>query len=135
MATWSSHPFGNDTACDWRYGLTEVDDLSLIEETIRTVLQFGENALEALAAEEAIAACDTLARLKGRFHLRDSHTEPVDLWVAAHPLTPPPALVASALEALDRILTAPSELLERWSESEESDEWHSQMADLRERLQ
>ncbi len=30
MGAWAVDSFGNDTACDWAYGLEEVSDLSLV---------------------------------------------------------------------------------------------------------
>lgn len=134
MGSWSSDPFGNDTAGDWAYGLEEVDDLSLIEETIQRLLDVGGDYLEAPDADEAIAAIDTIARLKGRFYVKDAHTESVDAWVAAHPLTPPPSLIAKAQKALDRILTEPSEALELWSESEDFETWKKHIEDLKNRI-
>jgi hypothetical protein len=38
MGTWGTGAFDNDTAADWLYALEEVDDLSLIETTIASVL-------------------------------------------------------------------------------------------------
>ncbi len=132
MGAWANDPFGNDTALDWVYGLEDAEDLSLIEATIQTVLDAGDEYLEAPAGDEAIAAADVIARLKGRFYARSSYTESVDRWVAAHPIKPSPELVSKALKALDRILTEPSELLELW---EGNDDWRQQIAALKERLE
>jgi hypothetical protein len=74
-----------------------------------------------------------VARLKGNFGERNSYTESVDNWVAAHPQRPPPDLVALSVQALDRILTPPSELLELWREGEEFEAWQSSMLDLKDR--
>lgn len=134
MGAWSSDPFGNDTAGDWAYSLEEVDDLSLIEETIQKLLDVGDDYLEAPDADEAIAAIDTISRLKGRFYAKNPYTESVDAWVAAHPLSPPPALIAKAERALDRILTEPSEAMELWSESEDFEIWKKHIEDLRIRI-
>jgi len=134
MGAWSSDPFGNDTAGDWKYGLDDVDDLSLIEETIQKLLDVGDDYLEAPDAEEAIAAIDTIARLKGRFYAKNAYTESVDAWVAAHPSVPPASLVAKALKALDRILSDPSEAMELWSESQDFETWKKHIADLKERI-
>ena len=131
MGAWANDPFGNDTALDWVYGLEGADDLSLIEATLQTVLDTGEDYLEAPAGDEAIAAADVLSRLRGRFYIRNSYTEAVDTWVAAHPIKPSPELVSKALQALDRILTQPSELLELW---EDDDGWLQQIKALKERL-
>jgi hypothetical protein len=131
MGAWANDPFGNDTALDWVSGLEDTDDLSLIETTIQAVLDAGEEYLEAPAGDEAIAAADVLARLKGRFYVRNSYTESIDDWVAAHPIKPSPELISKALQALDRILNEPSELLELW---EGDDDWRQQIAALKERL-
>jgi hypothetical protein len=77
MDSWANDPFGNDTACDWKYGLDDVDNLSLVEETIQRVLDAGDEYLEAPEAEEAVAAADTIARLKGRLR---APSELLDLW-------------------------------------------------------
>lgn len=90
MGAWANDPFGNDTAMDWVYGLEDADDLSLIEATLQTVLDAGDEYLEAPAGDEAIAAADVIARLRGRFYNRNSYTESVDSWVAAHPIKPSP---------------------------------------------
>ena len=134
MGAWSSDPFGNDTAGDWKYGLDDVDDISLIEETIQKLLDVGDEYLEAPDAEEAIAAIDTIARLKGRFYAKNAYTESVDAWVAAHPIVPPVPLVAKAQKALDRILSEPSEALELWSESEDFETWKKHIEELKERI-
>ena len=133
MGAWSKDSFGNDTACDWAYGLDEVPDLSLISETIQKVLEAGNEYLEAPDAEEAIAAVEVIARLKGNFGLRDSYSENTDNWVEAHPQQPPADLVAQASQALDRILSPPSELLELWQESEEFEAWRTSVLDLKNR--
>jgi len=135
MGTWSTDPFGNDTAVDWVYALEETDDLALIAETIQTVVDIGTDYLESPEADEAIAAIDTLARLKGNFYVRNSYTESLDLWVESHQLTPPPELLNLAIAALERILTEPSELLELWQDSEYFDDWQKQIQDLKNRLQ
>jgi hypothetical protein len=97
------------------------------------VLDVGEDYLDATEAEEGIAAADTLARLKGRFYVRNSYTKSLDAWVERHPITPSAELVEAAVQAIDRILSEPSELLELWSEGDSS-EWLKQMVALKERL-
>ena len=134
MGAWSSEPFGNDTAGDWAFDLEDVDDLSLIEETIQKILDCGNGYLEARDAEEALAAVETIARLKGNFKTKNAYTEDVDAWVAAHPLKPPADLIAKAQKAIDRILSKPSELLELWGESDEFEAWKKQTAELKDRI-
>ena len=134
MGAWNCDPFGNDTACDWKYDLEETDDLSFISATIEKIHAAGSEYLEAPEAEEAIAAADALARLRGKFYVRNSYTESLDNWVAGHPIAPPKELLNTAIRAIDRILTEPSELLELWGESEKFGEWKKHLTDLQERL-
>ena len=74
MGAWETDPFGNDTACDWQYELEETDDLSSIESTLETIQAVGSEYLDASDAEEAIAAADAIARLKGNFYVKNSYT-------------------------------------------------------------
>lgn len=134
MGAWATDAFGNDTACDWAYGLDAVSDLSLVRDTIARVRAVGEDYLDADEACEALAACEVLARLQGRHGFRNAYTETVDTWVAKHPQPLPPELVAAALETVDRILAPDSELLELWDEDGPNPEWHAAMDDLRARL-
>jgi hypothetical protein len=135
MGAWDCDPFGNDMACDWAYDLEECSDLSLIEATLKKVNDCGTEYLEAPEAEEAIAAADTLARLKGYFYEKNAYTQTVDDWVKSHTITPPPQLISSALKAIDRILTSPSELLELWQDSQDCEKWKTHLVELKNRLQ
>ena len=134
MGSWNTDPFGNDTACDWKYQLEETDDLSLIESTLQRIHDTGSEYLGAPDAEEAIAAADALARLKGHFYVRNPYTESLDQWIEKHPINPPAELVESAVKAMDRVLTEPSEILEFWQESEEFEDWKKHIEDLKGRL-
>ena len=116
MGAWDVDTFDNDTACDWTYDLENVSDLSYVRDTLNSVIEIGDEYLDADDACMALAACEVLARLKGNFGKRDAYTESADKWVEAHPQTPPPELIATALTVIDRIRTAPSELLELWEE-------------------
>ena len=133
MGAWSKDSFGNDTACDWAYALKKTSGLNLVRETIQKVVDAGEVYLEAPDAEEAIAAVEVIARLKGNFGERNAYTETTDNWVKAHPQQPPQDLVALAAQALDRILSPPSELLELWQEGDDFEAWKSSVLDLKSR--
>ena len=134
MGAWDTDPFGNDTACDWAYGLDECEDLKLIVKALEKVESVGNDYLDATEAEEAIAAADTLARLKGRAYVHNSYTEAVDEWVAEQHLAVPFELSELAIIVVDRIMTDPSELLELWEESEDFEGWKKHLVDLKERL-
>jgi hypothetical protein len=134
MGAWGTGVFENDTACDWSYGLEDVDDLSLVEGALDQVLSTGSDYLDSDVAVEALAACEVIARLRGRSGERNAYTKTVDAWVAAHSVEPPAALIQRALAAIDRVLAEPSELLELWSESDSHDAWRAGLTNLRERI-
>lgn len=133
MGTWGILTFDNDDATDWAFALENTADLSLVEAALAAVEQ-ADDFLEAPEACNALAACEVLARLRGRPGYADPYTANVDSWVAAHPVTPRPALISRALGAIDRILAADSELRELWSDSEYEAQWLTAVEDLRRRV-
>ena len=135
MGAWDHTTFGNDDACDWGGNLQSYEDLSFVEETFDKVMDSGDEYLEAPDSSQAIAAAEVVARLQGHFGIRNAYTESVDEWVAAHSVTVPAALAQKAHDALDRILTQPSELLELWEESELFQSWRDTITDLKGRIQ
>jgi hypothetical protein len=134
MGAWGIDIFENDMACDWVNELEGTSDLSLIESTLDEVLNVGADYLDADLAQEALAAAETVARLKGNWGIRDSSTETIDKWVEANRLIPPQALIEKALKAIERVLSGPSELLELWSEGEDFTVWEESVKDLSKRL-
>lgn len=134
MGAWSHESFGNDVAGDWTGPLEAATDLRYVEKTLQKVLEVGDGYLEMDKASEAIAAAETVARLQGNFGVRDAYSRAVDSWVERLRLVPNSALAAKAHQALDRIISAPSELLELWGETEYSEAWLSAVADLRSRI-
>src|SRR5687768_861923 len=102
MGTWSMGSFGNDTACDWSYGLNEVHDLSYVESALDRVLEPGPGTAVSIDdAQSAVAAAEIVARLKGHWGEEDPYSETADTWIRSHPLTPPPAVVSKAVAALE----------------------------------
>jgi hypothetical protein len=134
MGAWGTGIFDNDTASDWAHDLKETSDLSLIESTLDKVLKVGAEYLDASEAEEALAAAETVARLKGNWGIRDSYNEIMDKWVETTRITPPQALIEKAIRAIERVLSGPSELLELWGEVEGFIAWEESVKDLSRRL-
>ncbi|WP_159065052.1 DUF4259 domain-containing protein [Thaumasiovibrio subtropicus] len=128
MGAWGTGNFDNDTACDWAFQLEESDDLSLIESTIDEV--FEEDYIDADVGSEALAAIDTLARLRGIERTKNAYTEAVDKWVANHPIATSEPLILRASEALIAIASEESELSELWSETDEYDAWRQEIDSL-----
>lgn len=134
MGAWSHESFGNDDACDWAAQLDEYDDLSLVEATLDTVLDAGDDELEAPEASEAIAAAEVVARLQGNPGTADALPEELDAWVERIRLLPSADLATKARRALDRVLAGPSELMELWDESGESEAWQASVRELKDRI-
>lgn len=134
MGTWSHDAFGNDSACDWAYGLEDQDDLSLVNEAIAGVLQSTDDYLDASLATDALAAIEVLARLRGHFGFTNAYTEVADKWVLRTRLNPSDELVGNALAALERIIGDDSELKELWQESDDEQTWIASVQELRARL-
>lgn len=132
MGAWGVLAFDNDGANDWAYGLDDVSDLSLVVGAFAAVE--ADEDFDAPEAEDALAACEVLARLKGNFGYQNAYTEKVDEWVKQHPIEPPPELLSRASSVIDRIVGENSGLKELWDEVG-SDEWLEAVADLRRRLE
>ena len=134
MGAWGTGIFDNDTACDWAYKLEKVNNLSVIESALDEVLNVGAEYLDSHEAQEALAAAEVIARLKGNPGIGCGYTETVDKWVEKNRLTLPQALIEKALKAIERTLSGPSELLELWGEGEEFTAWEESVNDLSRRL-
>jgi len=134
MGAWGVLAFDNDDACDWAYGLKRVGDLSLVVSAFAAVVG-GAEYLDAHEASNALAACEVLARLRGKPGYSNPYTECVDAWVASHQIDPPTSILARAEEVIDRVLGDNSELRGLWDDSEAmGPEWRRSVEELRQRL-
>ncbi|XUM00439.1 DUF4259 domain-containing protein [Streptomyces venezuelae ATCC 10712] len=128
MGTWDIGPFDNDTAADFSYRVDEAPEeqrAEVLRAAFREVTGTGEEYLDADFAVEAIASAALVAaQCPGGTPVTTSYG----------PKKPLPALPAdlrpTAVEALDRILVEPSELLELWEESD-GEEWKAGVRKLR----
>lgn len=137
MGAWGALAFDNDEACDWSAGLEGVSDLSYVEETLGQLEEESDDYLDSDTACSALAACEVLARLRGKPGYQNAYTETVDQWVASHPQNPSTALLQRAEAAITRILGDESELRELWEDAEGTDadgSWRMAVADLQSRL-
>jgi hypothetical protein len=133
VGAWGVRAFEDDAAADWAFELAGCDDLSAVEDAFADVEAAGDGYLEQDPAVIALAACEVVARLRGRHGYADPYTEPVDAWVAAHPLEPSPELCARADAAITRILGPDSELRELWDEAD-GQAWRSAVEELHGRV-
>lgn len=134
MGAWSVDAFGNDDAADWAHDLEDADDLGPIEEAFASVLEAGDEYLEAPQASVALAAVEALARLMGRTGEKSAYTEAVDNWVAKATAKPTTGLIDKAQVVVSRILADDSELKELWQDSDDYAAWLASVSDLRARV-
>jgi hypothetical protein len=132
MGAWSAEPFGNDTACDWAYELPQSAGLSAIETALNNALGYEDDYLDASDGEEAIAALEVMAKLRGKGTQSDSYTEAVDAWVAqilldAGSFHIAPSLLDKAQRVLLLIQSEDSELSELW---EDDSDWDASLKAL-----
>lgn len=133
MGAWGVLAFDNDAANDWAYDLEETTDLTLVGSALDEVIGAGGEYLDSDLACNALAACEVLARLRGRAGYTNAYTETVDRWVAMHPIVPSAEVLSRASAAIDRILADDSELGELWDEVG-GEEWRAAVEELRRRL-
>ena len=133
MGAWGVLAFDNDDSNDWAYDLDGVSDLSLVKSAFKQIEALRSGYLEQGLACNALAACEVLARLRGRPGYTNAYTDKVDQWVATHQIDPPMGLLARGEAAVVRILGPESELRELWEEAGDQ-EWRAAVGDLRTRM-
>src|SRR5262249_50567780 len=126
--------FDNENAGDWAYRLVCLDDLSFVEQTLDRVLSERPEALQFWEGEEALAAAETVARLRGKWGRRDLGSTAGDTWVEAADVDPSPRLVEKARRALDCVASGSSNLARIWQDSTLFEDWLEDIADLKDRL-
>lgn len=133
MGSWSEDTFGNDTACDWVGAFLDDPGLPAVRAAIAAVLQV-DGYLESDEACDCLAACEVIARLQGKWGLRNAYSEDLDKWIEANPTVVPDDLKTAADSAIERILGEDSELLELWDDGGRNEDWHKAIDDLRLRI-
>ncbi|MEU8698564.1 DUF4259 domain-containing protein [Streptomyces sp. NPDC048680] len=126
MGTWDVGPFGNDTAADFSGGLDEAaagEREGIVRGALTRVIDTVDY-LEAPESEVAVAAAALVAA-------QWPGGEPADPIYGPKELVPDlTGLRDLAREALDRVMTEPSELMELWADSGD-DSWDANVRRLR----
>lgn len=134
MGAWGTGSFENDGAADLAGELADGGGIDLLDAACDAVLDVGEDYLEAPPAETGVAAADLVARLADP----DADHPPIDgdleAWVEAVRARPPRRLVEKARRCIRRVLTEPSELLELWADSDDFDDWKTNLEGILGRL-
>ncbi|MFJ5089244.1 DUF4259 domain-containing protein [Streptomyces sp. NPDC088674] len=114
MGTWDVGPFDNDTAADFCGELDEAaagERAGLIRVILTRVIDTA-GYLEAPESEQAVAGAALVAA-------QCPGGEPADsVYGSEEPLPDLTGLRDLALQALDRVMTEPSELIDLWAESD-----------------
>ena len=131
MGTWGTGSLQNDGASDWVYDLESSSGFAFLEEALDTGLT--PDYLGASEAENAVAAAETVACLSGR--PGPNLTESLETWVRGQTQPLSAALRAKALAVVQRVQSAPSELLELWDDTDDLEAWRSDLAALGKRLE
>lgn len=130
MGAWAAGSFDNDDAGDWVCELPDVEDTIVLEEAFSRVIEC-DGYLEAPDCSVAIAASEVVAAMRNRPCFEPP--EQVGAFVSRIASPPSPALVALALQALERVRTK-SELQELWDEGDSRAEWYQAVTELEGRL-
>ncbi|MFD9573191.1 DUF4259 domain-containing protein [Streptomyces sp. NPDC059982] len=129
MGTWDIGPFDNDTAADFGGDLDEAA-ASEREGVVRGTLTHAIDTvgyLEAPESERAVAAAALVASQCPGGEAADPIYGPED------PLPDLTGLRDLALQALDRVMTEPSELMDLWAESD-GGRWRANIRGLQKAL-
>ncbi|MBT2448204.1 DUF4259 domain-containing protein [Streptomyces sp. ISL-43] len=128
MGTWDVGPFDNDTAADFSGGLDEAPEderEGIIRSALVRTIGTRDHLDQDMAVEAVAAAALVAAQCPGG--------EPVT--TPYGPDLPVPQLSADlrelAVQALDRVVTEPSELMELWGETDADGPWRETIARLR----
>ncbi|WP_137989554.1 DUF4259 domain-containing protein [Streptomyces vilmorinianum] len=130
MGTWDIGHFDSDTAADFSGDLDDAPEgerAGLLRDRLREVAGTGDAYLDSdIAVEAAVAAAALIAA-------QCPGGEPVTTPYGPDEPLPelPVELRPLAVEALDRVLTKPSELLELWDESDGAGPWKEGVLRLR----
>jgi len=133
MGAWGHEIFDNDTACDWLDRLRAHDDISWIESTLEKVSQASGN-IDADDASAALAACETLAHMRGRPGLHEASLDELQQWVDQHKHLDTDHLVPVAQQALARINSDDCQLKQLWQQAEQYEKWIATVEDVGRRI-
>ena len=133
MGAWAEDTFGNDSACDWVGMFLDAPGLRAVKEAIEIVLRT-DDYLDSDEACHCLGACEVIARLQGKWGLRNAYSDDLDKWVEANAIDVPDDLKEAADSAIARILGPDSELPELWDDGGRNEVWHNAIDDLRERI-
>lgn len=128
MGTWDTAPFDNDTAADFAHTLDDAaagERIGILRDALFRAINCQVYLDSDLGAEAVAAAALIASQIPGGEPMSTSY-EP------KQPLPQHPAdLRVLATQALDRVVTKPSELLSMWGETDRTGLWRASILQLR----
>jgi hypothetical protein len=122
--------FDNNFVADWIYNIRQASDLSVLSKAFENVLEGYGKVMERECAL-GIAAAEIVAAMAGRPAMDVPYA--VDDYIERVKTVPDPALIQTAIKAVERIRTG-SELQQIWDEREDGGAWREALLDLADRL-
>lgn len=134
MGAWDHSNFGNDTAHDFVYEVTE-QGMDKILHAIKTAAECpGDEPLDSEEANEALAAIEFIAAAKG--NMAEDFPENAEDWLVgknAEALTNAD-IISESEKALARIKADNSELKKSWQDSKHYNDWIKVVDNLQSRI-
>lgn len=134
MAIWDLGFFDNDMACDWENDIKNNCNLTYIESALNPLLSCDDDSLDIDLSCKALAACESLARLRNNQGETSSYTKHLDDWVKEFNDEIPNDLINLAKNVIEKISSNDSELKQYWTLRGEKDQWLTKLNNLKERL-
>lgn len=134
MGIWGTRILENDPAGDLAVKLAK-EGIGLAIGALGKILFLNYESVDFYDSQEALAACEVIARLQGNFGESYGHTVDVDRWLMQNQdIETTDGLRKLAVDAIDRITTEPSELLNSWCKDDDKEAWLAHVNELRRRI-
>ncbi|MEM9795112.1 MAG: DUF4259 domain-containing protein [Pseudomonadota bacterium] len=136
MGTWGVHSFDNDDAADFVATLEAekvhppVVNAEFVGETLEAVFAVPVSDLDAVVGAKAVAAAEVIAAALGHPRNGAEH-DPFELATSFKFYDD---YLGKAVAVLSRVRADGSELAELWADTDDTEDWHSSLADLEARL-
>ena len=134
MGTWGTGVFDNDTACDFAANVADGGGLQALVQALDRVLVPTSDYLRAQDADRGLAAAEIVARLNGSRGEQTAYKAEIDDWIERSSAPISKDVLDKARQAITRILTKPSELVDLWMESGDFEDWKRHVEDVSKRL-
>lgn len=131
MGAWGINNFDNDDALDWFDYFCDKPSKELLQDAFASVLEVGDDYLEATEAANALVAAEVVASLKDS--PASNLPEHIEEGLNNLNVKINDVLILNAIKSAERV-KSDSELKELWEETDNFQEWNSIVDDLINRL-